>query len=222
MKSGILIFIVCQEGKEIAMNIIPMELMAHVSITNHYKVFAFPTKHRVPSQGYGIIHRRVGGLLPEYQRLSQKELAALRQGGAELNVVTENIEVVYTGDTVLEGLLLPDFSFVREAELLIMELTYLDGDPAKATTYGHIHLDDFVATYDMFQNRQIIFVHLSAKYFPPHRALNIIRSKVPKEIAEICAVSLKSFGYREAVTVIASEPLTPRCLPCNKRRGEDL
>jgi ribonuclease BN (tRNA processing enzyme) len=203
------------------MNIVPMDLMTPISITDHYKVFAFPTKHRVPSQGYGVVHRQVGGLLPEYQKCTRDELAALRRGGAELNKVTERVEVVYTGDTVMEGLLLPDFSFVREAELLIMELTYLDGDRAKASTYGHIHLDDFTEAHHMFQNRQIIFVHLSAKYFPPNRALNTIRNRVPDEIVERCAVSLKSFGYREAVTMIATEPLTPRCLPCNKRRSED-
>ncbi|CAE7769973.1 unnamed protein product, partial [Symbiodinium microadriaticum] len=85
------------EGKEISMNIIPMELMSPVSITPYYKVYAFPTMHRVPSQGYGVVHRKVGGLLPEYHSCTREELAVLRREGAELNIVEETTELVYTG-----------------------------------------------------------------------------------------------------------------------------
>ena len=114
----------------------------------------------------------------------------------------ETTELVYTGDTVLGGLLLPDFSFVLEAEILLVEMTYLDGDQTRAVTYGHVHLDEFVAAHELFKNRQIIFVHLSSKYFPPSKALSILRRKVPGSIIERCAVGLKSFGYREAVTLL--------------------
>ena len=198
------------------MNIVPMDLMTPVAITPYYKVFAFPTMHRVPSQGYGVTHRKVGGLLPSYRDLSKEEIANLRRQGIEVTLIEEKTELVYTGDTVLSGLLLPDLRFVLEAELLLMEMTYLDGDLVRAGSYGHVHLDEFVAAHDMFRNRQIIFVHLSAKYFPS-KAINLFRSKIPESLLEVCAVGLRSFGYREAVTLLATSQAVELTLGNKKR-----
>lgn len=50
----------------------------------------------------------------------------------------ETVEVVYTGDTVMAPLVaLPQ---VWSARLLIMEVTYLDGDRAAAVKTHHIHV----------------------------------------------------------------------------------
>jgi ribonuclease BN (tRNA processing enzyme) len=45
---------------------------------------------------------------------------------------TAEVELVYTGDTTFEGLCRPELDFVFKAEILIMEVTYLDGDEQKA------------------------------------------------------------------------------------------
>lgn len=46
--------------------------------------------------------------------------------------------MVYTGDTVMEGLV--SQPMVWEAGLLIMEVTYLDGDGRAAAKNFHIHV----------------------------------------------------------------------------------
>jgi len=56
----------------------------------------------------------------------------------------DTIEMVYTGDTVMRGLLDPRNDFVFKAPILITELTYLEGDRSKAEgifiiTYHHHH-----------------------------------------------------------------------------------
>lgn len=50
----------------------------------------------------------------------------------------ERVEVVYTGDTIMEGLV--SQPMVWEAGLLIMEVTYLDGDGTAAAKNYHIHV----------------------------------------------------------------------------------
>ena len=50
----------------------------------------------------------------------------------------ESVEVVYTGDTVMSALV--SQPLVWRARLLIMEVTYLDGDGAAAAKNHHIHI----------------------------------------------------------------------------------
>ena len=51
---------------------------------------------------------------------------------------------------VLQSLSL-DFLFT--AEVLVLEMTYLDGPVDKAVSRGHVHLAEFLAEGHMFNNR---------------------------------------------------------------------
>ena len=55
-----------------------------------------------------------------------------------MHVSHESVEVVYTGDTVMEALV--SQPLVWRARLVIMEVTYLDGDGAAAAQNHHIHV----------------------------------------------------------------------------------
>jgi hypothetical protein len=98
----------------------------------------------------------------------------------------EIVELVYSGDSTFQGLLdvpqqlndyLRDMQFSAEkdekhmchpvlqtinldflfsAEVLIMEMTYLDGEVDKAVSRGHVHLQEFVTHGHMFNNRYSI------------------------------------------------------------------
>lgn len=73
---------------------------------------------------------------------------------------------VYTGDTTLSGLLQYDSSaFIFRSHTLIIEVTYLDGEKAKAEKYGHVHIEDIVENAHLFYEvEHLVFVHLSQKY----------------------------------------------------------
>jgi ribonuclease Z len=196
------------EGKEIPMKIVgiaPNE--PPVEIARGYKVFAFPTSHRVASQGYAIVHCQPGGLLEPYIGATHQQLANLRQQHINIHAaVKETVEVVYTGDTIFSALLAPALSFVFTAEILLMEMTYLDGDRAKAAKYGHIHLDDFIEHAALFQNQQVIFMHLSSRYGTGAWVLDVLRRRLPYDVSQRCAVALKGFGFNQSVTrLIRSE-----------------
>lgn len=189
------------EGKEIPMKIVGISPNEIVQITKAYKVLAFPTIHRVPSQGYAIIHCHHGGLLPSYTHCTQQEISALHRQGITVNSISERFEVVYTGDTVFNALLEPELSFLFTSEILLIEMTYLDGDRNKVAKHCHIHLDDFLEYYQHFQNQQIIFMHVSSRYGTGYRVLDILKKRLPQHVLSRCAVGLKSFGFNQSITL---------------------
>lgn len=186
----------------IPMNIIAVDPGAEFMISPHIKAKVIQTKHRVPSQGYALYSISQPRLLEQYQGLPPNELKDLKKLGVKIvGEREEHLEMVYTGDTTFAGLLTPENRFIFDAPILIMELTYLDRDIAKAAQYGHVHIQDIVENADVFNNDQIVFVHLSQKY-NVSSALSILRSNLPVEIAERAKVSLYSFGAREMLTDI--------------------
>jgi ribonuclease Z len=193
------------DGKNIPMNIIAVKPGDIISIGTDITVRVFPTIHRVPSQGYALYKKKRGGLLKQYSTLSGREIGELRKSGERLNEDdTESLEFVYTGDTVFEGLLQPCNHFIFSAAILVLEVTYLDGDRQKAIDRGHIHLADIVENAHLFQNQQIIFVHLSERYAPHGKALNMLREGLPSDMIDRCAVSLRSFGSGEHLTTLCN------------------
>eukprot|EP01039_Chlorochromonas_danica_P010908 gene10908-12122_t len=188
------------DGTTIPMHIVPIGPGDELMITKNVKVKVIPTDHRVPSQGYALYTLRPPRLLPQYQSLSSEEIGHLRKQGVTITTpVQEVLEMVYTGDTTFQGLLQPQNAFIFQAPTLIMELTYLDRDHGKAIQYGHVHIEDIIQHADLFQNENIVFVHLSQKY-RISTALEILRERLPSSIAERAKVSLKSFGASQMLT----------------------
>ena len=144
-------------------------------------MFAFPTEHRVPSQGYAIVHSRRGALFPQYANCEQEEIIDLRKQKVRVYGEEHTVELVYSGDSTLQGLLqVPDklndylrevqfsdsmschpvlqdinLDFMFTAEILILEMTYLDGEVDKATSRGHVHLQELITHGSMFNNRYV-------------------------------------------------------------------
>jgi hypothetical protein len=170
-----------------------------------FRVLAFPTTHRVLSQGYYIVHSQ-DKILPQYAGLDGASLRQIKKSGVPVSDRVDTYEIAYTGDTTMDALLDPDMEFLFHIPILLIEMTYIDGDRSKAREWGHIHIDDFIEHIDLFQNSFIIFLHLSNKYqgdvrsYRPHeRVLNIIRSKIPRDMHGKIGVALQSFGASESV-----------------------
>lgn len=191
-------------GAEIPMNIVAVTVGDEFMATPNVKVRPFQTEHRVPSQGYALYTVRKGGLLPELAGLTGREIHELKKSGRPVTAPsTEHLEVVYTGDTVFNGLLRQENAFVFKAPILIMEVTYLDGKVEKAVDRGHIHLEDVLEHAHLFQNEEIIFVHLSAKY-SASRALEILRNRLPPDLASRVKVNLSSFRPTSNIEFLSS------------------
>jgi ribonuclease BN (tRNA processing enzyme) len=196
------------DGGEIVMKIKPVQPGDCIRLSSSTTVKVLRTTHRVPSQGYAIFSTQPGKLKEEYRSKTGQELKELRSSGADLkDADTETLEMVYTGDTTFESLLLPENACMLHAPVLIMEMTYLDGPHEKAIEYGHIHIDDVVKYAEIFQNSHIVFCHLSSKYAPHGRALKQLQEVLPEQLQSRAYVMLKSFGSHDMVTRIAEVDL---------------
>jgi hypothetical protein len=163
------------------------------------------------SLGYCISRRFRGRLKEEFVGRSPSAIRDLKAEGHSITEEDRYVpELVYTGDTTFNGLLKPELSFVFDAELLIIESTYLDGDTQqKAADRGHIHLRDIVSNLAMFKNKYIVLVHLSQRYYNVGHVLDILRSEIPEEEQNRFSVALRGFGATEDITnVLDAEKLS--------------
>lgn len=187
-------------GKDIPMNIIPVS-PGDVFYCENIKVLVFPTQHRVRSQGYALFTTDTRSLKEEYAQLENNELRKLVEEGICIKELSEVLDIVYTGDTTFLPLLDDATRFIFNTTILILELTYLDGDVSKAIEYGHIHLNDIVSNQFVFTKvYQIIFVHISTRYSPYSRIIDLLRKSLPREILSKSIVALKSFNAPDMFT----------------------
>jgi ribonuclease Z len=121
------------------------------------------TRHTIPSVGY-IVQQRRKKLKPEYRDLEGPQIRDLKIQGVEITEETRIPVIGYTGDTSPPGL--DDNPAFYQARVLITEMTFLAPDHRKEKIHkhGHMHLDDFVARQERFQNELVIASHVSTRY----------------------------------------------------------
>jgi hypothetical protein len=192
------------DDREIPMKFIILSPGESYELSSSIRIVAFETNHRVPSQGYAIYKKSKGNLLPQYVGIANKEIGQLKKAGTQIfEDPYETLEVVYTGDTLFDALLRPENLLLFNANLFFIELTYLDGDRGKASSWFHVHLEDIIENSEMFDNvGTVIFVHLSQKY-SYSRAIDTIRNGLPSTLLKKAKVSLRSFGASENLTSLS-------------------
>lgn len=132
-------------------------------ISRELVVTAHAMAHTIPSFGY-IVWERRKKLKPEFQGLSSDQIRDIRLSGTEVSAEIRVPRLAYTGDTSPAGLdRHPDFF---RAQVLISELTFVSPDHRSELIHkhGHMHLNDYVARRDRFENEVIILGHLSTRY----------------------------------------------------------
>lgn len=124
-------------------------------------VATFPTRHTVPSLGFMVWERPQIASRMRTARDDECRLCRCREESQQ----TDNDKplICYTGDTSPEGL--DENPAVFQAKILITELTFVDPQHRRdlIRKHGHLHLDDFVARSDRFENELIIAAHVTAR-----------------------------------------------------------
>ena len=150
---------------------------------------AFPTNHRVPSQGYRFSLGRAGKFLPDqaralgvpvglWDRLQRGESVALGETVIRPEQVMERerrgLSFVFSGDTAPCASLT---DAARDADLLICEATYGENDQAElARSYGHMTFAQAGETAARAGARRLWLAHYSqriehpAEYLPNAQA----------------------------------------------------
>lgn len=149
-----------------------------IELSRELVVNVYATKHTVPSVGYVVSERRKK-LKPEYLELTGEQIRELREQGVEITREMRVPLVGYTGDTSPAGL--DNNPVFYNVKVLITELTFVDPEHRKELIHkhGHMHLDDFVARQDKFQNELVVAGHFSTRYNGKH-ALRIVKQQLPE------------------------------------------
>ncbi len=161
--------------------LIPVEPGQEIELSRELVMSVHRTMHSVPSVGYLIWERR-NKLKPEYQALTGPEIRDLRLSGMEVSAEVRMPLVAYTGDTSPGGLdHNPD---MLRAQILITEMTFVSPKHRreKIHKHGHMHLDDFVARQEMFENELVIASHFSVRY-NSGQVMREIEKKLPGMLA---------------------------------------
>jgi len=163
---------------------LPVELIGveagdEIELSRELVVTASATKHTIPSLGY-IVWQRRQKLKPEFQQLTGDQIRDLRNSGNEVTQEQRNPILAYLGDSAPEGLdNCPD---MYRAKILIAEMTFVAPEHRKDKIHkhGHMHIDDYVARKDRFENECIITGHFSTRYHDQQ-----IRNFVKKELPDM-------------------------------------
>jgi ribonuclease Z len=149
-------------GKPYEVEIISVDAGERFPHRRDFDLVFFPTDHWVPTLGSRIVWRR-RHLLPEFADLPGDEIARRRNAG---ETVTEEIEanlLAYCADCgpgVLESQ-----AQALAAEVLLIECSfYRPGDRERAARYGHMHLEDLLASIDRLHCRHLVVLHASRRH----------------------------------------------------------
>lgn len=153
-----------------------------IRLNNRFCFTAFPTFHRIPSQGY-TIYEMVKKLKPEYIGLSEQEIIELRKNQVEVSEEKKIPTISFSGDTQIEYLL--EHEDVQNSRVLFLECTYMDDvkTTEKAREWGHTHLYEIIANADKFKNEKVVLMHFSKRY-SNKEILDRIQKLVPSNLKE--------------------------------------
>eukprot|EP00904_Undaria_pinnatifida_P011466 jgi/Undpi1/744/HiC_scaffold_10.g04208.m1 len=198
------------EGDKIAMDIVAVGPDDSVDLGQGCFVRPFLVKHRVEALGFALMRRRSEGLKLEYRGMDGKALGALRKRGVDVSASHESVEVVYTGDTVMSALV--SQPLVWRARLLIMEVTYLDGDGAAAAKNHHIHIQDLLDNVDKLEGvEQLLVAHVSERHGGHRNVLRLLAAALPPAVVNKVSVALGEFGAPQHLTFLEDCVLEETC-----------
>jgi len=170
------------DGSEMPANLVGAKPGEVVRIGKRRVARPLQAFHPVPSQGYAILDVR-NRLRADLQDAGKEAIAEARARGEEITSPVEHPLVVFSGDTTIE--FIEKNELARKADLLIMEVTFVDDRVSveAARKNGHIHLDEVVARAELFENKAILFTHLSARY-KQEEAQAALDAKLPTGLRE--------------------------------------
>jgi ribonuclease Z len=170
------------DGSELPATLVGMEPGDVISIGKRRVARPLTSFHPVPSQGYVLLEQRKR-LRPDLADAGREAIAAARARGEEVSDLIEHPMVAFSGDTRIE--FIEHNELARRADLLIMEVSFVDDRVSveSARANGHIHLDEVVERAELFENKAILFTHLSARY-RQEEAQAALDAKLPAGLRE--------------------------------------
>lgn len=151
------------------------------SIRKDLIVRAFAVRHAGDCLGFSVIEVR-HKLKSEYAGLTGPQLVELKRKGIAIQNRVEMPRVAYCGDTAPGPFL--DRDDVRNAEILILECTFLDDDHADRAKMGnHIHVRELPDALRNINSPHIVLSHMTRRT-PLKQARAVLREVLSDSIFE--------------------------------------
>jgi ribonuclease Z len=176
-----------------AHNLVPLGPGEEWELRPGWLVRPFRSPHTAPCQGYALWSKR-SKLLPELAGLSSEEIGRRKLAGERVTEAALVPEIAFTGDARIE--VVEREAVVREARILILEVTFLDQrvSAADARQKGHVHLDEVIERAELFQNEAVVFTHFSSRY-TAGEIRSLLDARLPPGLRERVTPPLA--GHRE-------------------------
>jgi ribonuclease BN (tRNA processing enzyme) len=209
------------------MNIVPVRAGEEIELTQRkvkngvqFYLRPFQVSHGGhPALGYTLITKTSKQVLKsEYMEMDKNAIGELAKHGVQIKEtkVVERIELCYSGDTNIHGLISTTYKKktdsnsilyrnqgLQQAPLLLVELTYLDvKDSQLAQVRGHLNIVDVAKLCDChgwFINsardtkRTIIFYHISGKHKSVDTILDMMKNNLPRQMYPFTKVAISAF-----------------------------
>lgn len=132
-----------------------------VPLRRNVNILAFDVNHGRYALGFSIIEER-HKLKPEYLDRTGPQLVELKKKGIQIEYHRKVPLVAYLGDTS-DGSFFDD-EHVRDAQLVIMECTFIDPDHVHRARAGHhIHVRDLPGILKRLRSPNIVLTHLTRR-----------------------------------------------------------
>lgn len=154
-----------------------------VQIRRNTFIRVFDVVHGASALGFAVIERR-HKLKPELIGKSGPQLVELKKRGIEIEDRRDVALVAYCGDTAVGAFL--DLPHVADAELLLIECTFYEGDHLQRARVGkHIHVSDLREVLSRVHAKHVVLTHVTRRT-DPRQAKSILHDAVdPDDLARI-------------------------------------
>lgn len=174
------------DGHEPPANVHPANPGTDIPLRRDLVVRPFAVEHPchrrdrsvVQALGYAAIEVRQK-LFDEYKSLAGPQIVELKRQGVPITRRVEIPLVAYCGDTAAGDFF--DLDYVRQAKVLILELTFVESDHRdRARAGNHLHVSDLRDILPRLANERIVLTHLSRR-----TALSVAREALHRELGDL-------------------------------------
>jgi ribonuclease Z len=192
------------EGHVTPTQIIGVDEDEDVAIRRDLVVRPFRVRHAGPSLGFSVIEVRKK-LRPELAELSGQQIAELKKQGKEVEYRLEIPRIAFCADSAPGDYL--NHPHVRDAEVLIIECTFFEGDHADRANMGqHTHVNDLPAMLARVNSKHVVISHIT-------RRTGMVEAK--RRLAELLPPS-----DLQRLVVLMDRPPRARREPAVETQGE--
>ncbi len=192
------------EGHVTPAQVIGVDEDEDVAIRRDLLVRPFRVRHSGSALGFSVIEVRKK-LRPELAELSGQQIAELKRSGQEVEYRLEIPRVAFCGDSAPGDYL--DHPHVRDAEVVIIECTFFEGDHIDRAYLGqHTHVNDLPGVLARLNSKYVVISHITRRTGIAEAKRRLLQVLKPADIQRVVVLMDRPpRNRRETLRPVASD-----------------